>query len=308
MITTRNIKIFFLLAIFALKSQGHMPDKDFNKILGLLDSAIKLIGNDSFSPAQKIKLADKLEQLMGGEDDSEESQDIPAHCKVMYEGEEGGKFILSPFKSESHKKRKLNNEPKNIIYTHSVYKKDYFANYIDHENRIDVAQTIANQKKLYPKESKNIQKNYVMLHIEKHFRELMRDNPNLIKVIKYAGLAQDDSHRAYGHSADLRNPLKCSNAEKAKCETEYLKYANIRMNTLLYNIPADDLPLYEKLMAEIFQVQVNGCSAVIANEAATARYLRYKNWTTRNKELKKAKLDTIVEEQSKALVQRSICF
>ena len=138
--------------------------------------------------------------------------------------------------------------------------------------------------------------------IEKKLMTIIFDKSNLLKAVKYVGLAEGMQHRFYGHYSDIYNEQKKIQNKKAKCHNQTLKQSNIQMSYLINNIPIKYLKNFEALVSTVFPVQLYHASAVIADESAWNFIIKYKNSNERKKHVTKediSKLSNLVDYMGK---------
>ncbi len=126
----------------------------------------------------------------------------------------------------------------------------------------------------------------IMGIIEKKMMKIVFENLNLLKNVKYVGLAEGMEHRFRGHRSDLCNNLKKIQNKKVKCHNQTLKQSNIEMSYLINNIPKDYHKIFEALVSTVFPVHIFYASAVIADENAWNFIVRYKISDERKKYVK----------------------
>lgn len=324
-----NRQIVYLGALYlaGMTLRAEMPMSEYKILSQSFQTALKYV--DIMSSDQLLKLADWADAisskaaLLGLEEEVPESLiKAPDYTKtVFFNHSNDTVMVQSPaqlipymktldtpdenerptkkFKIDPQVVKKLpfGTSVNNEIYVHVIYGDNYFENYISHKDRIDIAEAMKELRLAHPRARHNTLQKRLMLRVEINFRNIIRKNPELIKVTKYVGLTENDNKRAPSHGRDMNNELKVIGSTKAKYLRAVLDSGyNVRMNALLYNVPKADLPLYEALMADIFPVQIFGCSARIADNKSKQFLIEYKKWNERVKVLKYMGLLNIVEQ------------
>ena len=125
---------------------------------------------------------------------------------------------------------------KNVIYALSAFTDDYTQNLVKSEDKIDVG-ALFNSKK---GKAQNKRFRVIKGIMKTKFRTLMKNNPNLIRTIKYIGQAESDEHRFCGHNQSINDKENRMKSTKAKyISTSINSGVNFRMNTLIYSIPLE---------------------------------------------------------------------
>lgn len=316
-----TIRIYLGLLLFSSMSLvAETSAEKFAEIESNLKSLMKSITEQNFSSNQLIELG---KHVMGLEEaletcflevssnDAEISYknpiNIPPHVLPKVKHTNGARQFHSPTKrkapelpkqtaaKKSKTSHQVNEQESSGIYTHSMFHMDYEENNIIPFNAQRAKDEI---EKNFPGIHKKTKRKRLMLEVEKHFRTQMKQNADLIKVVKYVGLCEDDSDRVKGHARDLCNEKKCLSSNKSIYESMVLgSRINLRMNMAIKNLKTNDLGVFEALMARIFPVQAFGASAKIADGKAFDELSEYLGWKERIKELKRLELDNVVEEQ-----------
>jgi hypothetical protein len=318
----RNYIIIFL-TMLGINLHAEMEADQFKDLEQSLIRASKSLLDSELSSEQMRSVANLLREfdrvMTRSMPAVSDVKNMPAHVKRSSQLDSS--FVLSPMNKKRPREemkdangtvaKKLNFEKpadkpliKNVIYALSAFTDDYTQNLVKSEDKIDVG-ALFNSKK-GKAQDKRFQ---VMLEIESKFRTLMKNNPNLIRTIKYIGQAESDEHRFCGHNQSINDKENRMKSTKAKyISTSINSGINFRMNTLIYSIPLDELSNMEALMAYIFPVQIFGASAVIANGAAFKNLEKYLQWSKRFDGLKKLGLESVVEDQTDDYLKEMLPF
>lgn len=316
------------------------PEFTFEQINQKLDDTIKFIQTSNLSPSQLRDLGRKFKSLGRALDVNKDEivsnkqlnykkpVNVPSNVKSIYTNDNGAQFFVSPVKSNENKENitpnlkrpfKLNfdeiavnkklkadlkrEETNFVIYIHSWFYDDYLELYIPKDRRIDVKEEWEKLRQKNPRSKYQMLRKKLMLVTEKNFRQILKEYPDMIKVVEYVGESKNFDARAQGHKGDLRNDEKCLRSTKSKNEKTGLDIGlNLRDNWVIKNLASkEELKLFEALMAQIFPVQLFGASARIGDKKAFAELDEYLSWPERIKELKKAGLLTTVEDLKEEL-------
>lgn len=176
-------------------------------------------------------------------------------------------------------------DKQNCVYTHIAE----IGIKVPLEKRIDfkkVYKIVINKKFHWNRNISEKQLFEIMGIIEKKLIDIVFERLNLLKGVKYVGLAEDMLHRFRGHYSDLSNERKKVQNRKVKCHNQTLNQSNIEMSYLINNIPKEYHKVFEALVSTVFPAQLFYASALIADEAAWNFIIDYKKSDERKNHVK----------------------
>lgn len=297
MLSSRILYVFFTVILCGSSLKANMPDEEFRKLSANLDQTVKALEGQSLSDEQMMTLSGHLMRLGIAIEKARKikkiapsTSDKTSWVPLLERQARKGNFFSTPPKS-------MKPNSNFAVYVHTILDTFIIENNLRPFPIFDaklaknkIQDECGNGTHAKTKENK------LLLAVEIYFRDLIKKDPNLFKMVKYVGLRKSDK-RADGHVRELCNETRCLQSTKASFESSLLDAGvNIGMHTAISNLNEDELKLFEALLARLFRVQLFGASAVIADTAAFDRLGEYHRWYPRIKELKKLGLDRVVEE------------
>lgn len=144
-----------------------------------------------------------------------------------------------------------------------------------------------------------------LLAVETAIRKLIQKNNNLYYRTVYVGLAENASHRAQGHRSDFNKLMDDEDKDFGICRyhpnrkarfiaSTWNQQLDVRMSSLVYDIPRQYLPVIEVLVGVQFNV-LSKANSLLGDDAAWNIVRAYMNSSERSKELTKRDLFDLIE-------------
>jgi hypothetical protein len=145
-----------------------------------------------------------------------------------------------------------------------------------------------------------------LLAVETALRKLIQKNDNLYYRTVYVGLAENASHRAQGHKNDLNKLMDNEDKNFNICRYHQNRKArfiasiwnqqlDVRMSSLVYDIPKEFLPTLEVLVGLQFNVLLKA-NTLLGNDEAWLTVRKYMKSSARQTALSQLGLLDLVEK------------